>query len=110
MVCYREALADDPSQEAAKARLEYLRMVLKRKVSACLNAVSVPSDFQLSALEMCLFSFPTHTHILCKSGPLTLLMCLYYGPSMSFPLHTSSPCACFSSLILTPMALLITLL
>ena len=33
VVCYREAIADDPSQESAKGRLEVLKKVLEKKVS-----------------------------------------------------------------------------
>ncbi len=60
MVCYREALADDPSQDTAKTRLEHLRKILERKVGAKLNAVFVPADSWLNALETLLLF---HTHI-----------------------------------------------
>ena len=32
ILCYQEAVTDDPSQEAAKTRLELLKMVLEKKV------------------------------------------------------------------------------
>lgn len=42
LVCYQEALADDPSQEAAKTRLKILRKVVEKKVSSYENAVVFP--------------------------------------------------------------------
>lgn len=48
LVCYQEALADDPAQEAAKTKLEKLRKVLEKKVSSYENGCCVPIESWLS--------------------------------------------------------------
>lgn len=60
VVCYREALADDPSQAAAKARLDVLRTVLQRKVGDT-RLLLFPLTAMWLFLEKCIPFFFMHT-------------------------------------------------
>lgn len=64
IVCYQEAVTDDPSQEVAKTRLELLKRVLQKKVGNNWDYVHVLANCSCSLLRLLSFFTFSYARIL----------------------------------------------
>ena len=82
LVCYQEALADDPTRGGTREKLLALRKVLERKVSRYGKDCRVPVCFRLPLLRLfCFFLYTAHTlHttlFVCVCMSVCMCVCLF---------------------------------